>query len=236
MSWVPSCGPRPLVRVYYCNVVWSPSVRQNNCHRILATVGPPFFLSYDKLRFGALGRHTNGGHIVLRPRKEGIYVVGKKQLEASHFLPRLLLACCLLVACLPACLLARSLARLLARLLASCLPACLPACLLACLLARSMEQSPSWEANRFSDSQEFPRILWNSKCHYGIYKNPPPVPILRQISPINAPILNLILCLLFYSSPSPHWLVLTSPKRLSQAKTIMWLSHSCGRLKENKEK
>ena len=27
----------------------------------------------------------------------------------------------------------------------------------------SMEQSPSWEANRFSASQEVPRPLWNPK-------------------------------------------------------------------------
>ena len=31
------------------------------------------------------------------------------------------------------------------------------------LLTHSMEQSPTWEANRFSASQEIPRILWNSK-------------------------------------------------------------------------
>ena len=30
------------------------------------------------------------------------------------------------------------------------------------LLTHSMEQSPSWEANRFSASQVIPRILWNS--------------------------------------------------------------------------
>jgi len=34
-----------------------------------------------------------------------------------------------------------------------------------------MEQSPSWEANRFSASQEIPRILWNSKVHYRSNKN-----------------------------------------------------------------
>jgi len=41
-----------------------------------------------------------------------------------------------------------------------------------------MEQSPSWEANRFSDSQEIPRILWSPKVCYRIYKYLPPVPVL----------------------------------------------------------
>jgi hypothetical protein len=56
------------------------------------------------------------------------------------------------------------------------------------LFTHCMGHSLSWEANRFSASQEISRILWNPKVHYRLHKNPPPVPILSHIDLIHAPI------------------------------------------------
>ena len=50
-----------------------------------------------------------------------------------------------------------------------------------------MEQSPSWEGNKFSATQEIPRILWNPKVHYHVHMSPPPVPILSKIDPVHVP-------------------------------------------------
>jgi hypothetical protein len=54
------------------------------------------------------------------------------------------------------------------------------------LLTYLMKQSPL-EANRFSASQEIPRILRNPKVHCRIHKCPPPVAILSQINPVHDP-------------------------------------------------
>ena len=53
-----------------------------------------------------------------------------------------------------------------------------------------MEQSTSWEVNRFSAIQDIPRILWKPKVHHCIYKSQPPVSILSLMSPLHAPKLH----------------------------------------------
>jgi hypothetical protein len=50
----------------------------------------------------------------------------------------------------------------------------------------SMEQSPSWEANRSSASQEIPCILWNPQVYYRIDKRSSHIPFLTHISPVHA--------------------------------------------------
>jgi hypothetical protein len=48
-----------------------------------------------------------------------------------------------------------------------------------------MQQSPSWETNNRSSSQEIPHRLWNQKVHYRVHRSPPLDPILHKINPVH---------------------------------------------------
>ena len=68
-----------------------------------------------------------------------------------------------------------------------------------------MEQSPSWEDNQFSASQEIPRISWKPKVHYRIHNCSPPVHILSQLDPVHTPTSHFLNIQLNIILPSMPW-------------------------------
>ena len=81
--------------------------------------------------------------------------------------------------------------------------------LLTYLLTYTMVQSPSWEANWFATSQEFPRISPNPKVHYRTHNRLPPVSILGQPNLVHIPTSHLLEIhpnIIHPSTPrSPQW-------------------------------
>jgi hypothetical protein len=55
------------------------------------------------------------------------------------------------------------------------------------LLTYSMDQSPSWEAEHFSQQTKILRILCNLNFDYRIHKCPPSVSILSQVNKVRVP-------------------------------------------------
>jgi len=95
--------------------------------------------------------------------------------------------------------------------------------LLTYLLPYSMEQSPSWEADRFSASEENSPILWNPKVQYLIHKCPPSVHILSQFDLVHAQpsyFLKILLNTILPSTPgSSEWSLSLSPPHQSPVYT-----------------
>jgi hypothetical protein len=69
-----------------------------------------------------------------------------------------------------------------------------------------MEESPAWQANRFSASEEIPHILRNPKVHYRIHRCPLPVPTMSQLDPVHnltSYFQNIHLNIILPSTPRP---------------------------------
>ena len=121
--------------------------------------------------------------------------------------------------------------------------------LLTYLLTYSMKQSPSWEVNILSASQEILRILLTPKVHYRIHKCPPPSLFWASsnqstsphptswrsiliLSPIYAWVPKWCLSLRFphqnpvYTSRLPHTRYMPRPSHSSRFyHTNNWISH-----------
>jgi hypothetical protein len=76
-------------------------------------------------------------------------------------------------------------------------------------IINSKEQSPSWEADSHSASQEISRLLWNPKVHYRVHNSPPLLPILSQLHAVHTFLLyfsNIHFNIIFsYTPRSSKW-------------------------------
>jgi hypothetical protein len=91
-------------------------------------------------------------------------------------------------------------------------------------ITNSTAQSPSWEANRSSASQEIARILWNPKVHYRVHNSPPSVPTISQFKIFNI-LCNIKLLFTIRSSKCSLSLRFTHP--IYSRSTLILSSHLC---------
>jgi len=72
-------------------------------------------------------------------------------------------------------------------------------------MGNSIDQSPSWEANGYSASQQIPRSLWNPAVHYRV-KEPAIGPYCKsdESSPHHPTLFSFKICLNFIFTSTPR--------------------------------
>jgi len=87
---------------------------------------------------------------------------------------------------------------------------------------------PSWKASISTPCQEIPRILWKPKVHNRIYNSTPLLLTLRQINPVQSPILFLEDPLWYYSTICVWVLQVVAFLKASGTKRIILLGNYIG--------
>ena len=100
-------------------------------------------------------------------------------------------------------------------------------------ITNSMDQSPFWEAKRYSASQKTSHVLWNPKVYYRFHKHKLPISVLSQINPVHAPMLRFHFNIIFSSTYVFHMVFFPQvfPPKMLYAPLLFPIQATChGRL------
>jgi hypothetical protein len=87
-----------------------------------------------------------------------------------------------------------------------------------------VEYGRSWEVNSLSESQEIPRVLWNKKVYYRVYRSPLLVPTINHMNPVHTSHPISLSSILIIVPSAPRFFKLSLPFRLTD-QNCAFISH-----------